>query len=261
MQAVTQFMCVRHTGSKNKARHGNLPGVGSPNELSHNRKGGLMDLPRVSRSEAAFMIGVPIAWAVLLLFHPKGEADEIYRNLEDQVTSALVVHIGMMLFIPLMAVVIYLLLRGVEGTAARVSRIALVPFVVFFSAWETLQGTANGILAHELNGRPEDERASGENLIQDFAENPLARDLGVFATIGSLAILIAMIAAGIALRRHAGAPLSVPILLGIFGLLIGGHPPPFGPIALVCFAVAVFLFWRSQPTALAPARAGQPSAA
>jgi hypothetical protein len=122
-----------------------------------------MDRPRVSRGEAAFIIGVPLAWAILLLFHPKGEADEIYLNLQDQVTAALVVHIGMMLFIPLMAAAIYLLLRGVEGTAARVSRIALVPFVVFFSAWETLQGTANGILASELNGRPEEERASGRS--------------------------------------------------------------------------------------------------
>ena len=32
--------------------------------------------PRVSRSEAAFVIGVPLAWAVLLLFHPSGEVDQ-----------------------------------------------------------------------------------------------------------------------------------------------------------------------------------------
>jgi hypothetical protein len=102
------------------------------------------------------------------------------------VTPFLVVHIGMMLFIPLMAVVVYLLLRGVEGTAARVSRIALVPFVIFYSAWETLQGIANGILVNEVNGLPEAERALGADLVQDFAEHPLVRDLGVFATIEPL---------------------------------------------------------------------------
>jgi len=213
-----------------------------------------MDRPRVSRSEAAFVIGVPLAWAVLLLFHPSGDPDEIYLSIRDQVTAWLAVHIGMMLFIPLMAGGIYLLLRGVEGTSARVSRIALVPFVVFFSAWETLQGTANGILVNELNRLPEQEHAAGGRLIQDFAESPLVRDLGVFASIGSLSILIAMIAAGIALRRHAGAPLAVPILLGLFGALIGAHTPPFGPIALVCFAAAVVLFWRSQPANMASAR-------
>ena len=127
-----------------------------------------MDRLRVSRSEAAFVIGVPLAWAVLLFFHPSGDPDEIYLSIRDQVTAWLAVHIGMMLFIPLMAGGIYLLLRGVEGTAARVSRIALVPFVVFFSAWETLQGTANGILVNELNRLPEQERAAGARLIQDF---------------------------------------------------------------------------------------------
>jgi hypothetical protein len=213
-----------------------------------------MDRLRVSRGEAAFVIGVPLAWAVLLLFHPSGDPDEIYLSIRDQVTAWLAVHIGMMLFIPLMAGGIYLLLRDVEGTAARVSRIALFPFVVFFSAWETLQGTANGILVNELNRLPEQERAAGARLIQDFAESPLVRDLGVFASIGSLSILIAMIAAGIALRRHAGAPLAVPILLGLFGALIGAHTPPFGPIALVCFAAAVVLFWRSQQASMASAR-------
>jgi hypothetical protein len=220
-----------------------------------------MELRRLSRGERAFMIGVPLAWAVLLLFHPKGEGEQIYLDIQDQATAMLVVHVGMMLFIPLTAVAIYLLLRGVEGTAARVSRIALVPFVVFFSAWETLQGTANGILVHELNRLPEAERASGAKLIQDFAENPLARDLGVFASIGSLAILISMVAAGVALRRYAGAPSSVPVLLGLFGLLIGAHPPPLGPIALVCLAAAVFLFWRTQPTTVRPARPRQASSA
>ena len=218
-----------------------------------------MNRPQVSRTEAAFMIGVPLAWAVLLLFHPRGEGDQIYLDIQDQVTAMLVVHVGMLVFIPLTAVAIYLLVRGVAGTAARVSRIALLPFVVFFSAWETLQGIATGILGHELNERPADERAAGATLIQAFAEHPLARDLGVFATIGSLAILIATVAAGIALRRHAAAPLSVPILLGLFGLLIGAHPPPLGPIALVCLAGAIVVLWRSRPAALAPARPTEPS--
>jgi hypothetical protein len=194
------------------------------------------------------MIATPLAWAVLLLFHPKGDGTQIYLDVRNDVTAMLAVHVGMMLFIPLIAVAVYLLLRDVDGTAARISRIALLPFVVFFSAWETLQGIATGILAYELNGRPEQERAAGAALIQDFAENPLARDLGVFASLGSLSILVAMVAAGTALRRHAGAPVAVAVLLGLFGFLIGAHPPPFGPAGLVCFAAAVFLFWRSQTT-------------
>ena len=212
-----------------------------------------------SRQEVLFLVGVPLAWAVLLLFHPGGEGQEIYLDVRDSVTSALVVHIGMMLFIPLMAVVVLLLLRGVEGTAALISRIALVPFVVFYSAWEALQGIGNGILVDKVNKLPEPERAAGADLIQDFAEDILIANPGVFGIIGSVGLITAAIAAGIALRRNAGAPRSVMILLGLSGILIAAHPPPYGPIGLALFVAAVLLFVRSQSGIQAPAALGRPS--
>ena len=70
------------------------------------------------------------------MFHPTGDGEAItYADVQDQVTAWLTVHLGMMIFIPLIAVAFYLLLRGVEGTAAQVARIALVPFVVFYGAY------------------------------------------------------------------------------------------------------------------------------
>jgi hypothetical protein len=212
----------------------------------------------LSRREVIFLVGVPLAWVVLLLFHPSGEGEELYRDLQDQVTRMLVVHIGMLLFIPLMAVVVYVLLRGVEGTAARVSRIALAPYVVFYGAWEALYGIGLGILADVVNGLPEAERATGATVIQEYGENFLLRGFGVLVSIGSVAFIIAAIAAGIALRRHAGAPLAVPVLLGLSGFLITAHPPPFGPTGLALFIAAVLLFARSQSRTQAPAMVGQP---
>jgi hypothetical protein len=202
--------------------------------------------PAFSPGELTFLIGVPLLWAILLLFHPGGEGDTIYLDVQDNVTRFLVVHVGMMLFIPLMAVVVYLLLRGVEGTAAWVSRIALVPFVVFYSAWEVLQGIGVGILVNELNGLPQAQPALREDLVQDFAEHALIGPFGVFGSIGSMGLIIAAIAAGIALYRQAGAPVSVPILLAISGLLITVHPPPYGPTGLALFIVAVLLYVRSR---------------
>jgi hypothetical protein len=214
--------------------------------------------PRFSRNELMFMIGVPLAWAVLLLFHPTGDADSIYADTKDDVTAMLVVHLGTMLFIPLMAAAVYLLLRGVESTAARVARYSLIPFVVFYSAWEVLQGIANGVLVGEVNDLPASERATGSELVQDFAESPLVRDLGVLATPGALGLIVALIAAGIALHRVAGAPQSVAVLLGISGFLITAHPPPFGPTGLVLFVAAVVIYVRSQATARAPTPAAAP---
>jgi hypothetical protein len=150
-------------------------------------------------------------------------------------------------------------LRSVEGTAALISRIALVPFVIFYSAWEALQGIGNGILADKVNELPETEREAGADLIQDFAEDVLIANPGVFGIIGSVGLITAAIAAGIALRRNAGAPLSVTILLGFSGVLIAAHPPPYGPIGLALFVAAVLLFVRSQSGTQAPAALGRPS--
>ena len=212
----------------------------------------------LSRREVAFILGVPAAWAILLLFHPGGEADTIYLNLQDKVDRFLVVHVGMLIFIPLFAAAVYVLMRDVEGTAARVSRFALIPFVIFYGAFETLQGIGVGTLVNELNELSEIDQATREDLTQDFAENFLFRDFGVFVSIGNIALVTSMIAAGVALRGRAGAPLSVAILLGISAFLITAHPPPYGPTGLALFIIAVLLFLRSQSTAPAPAagRAG-----
>jgi hypothetical protein len=213
-------------------------------------------------TEIAFLVGIPLAWAVLLLFHPTGGGEAVtYADVQDQVTAWLVVHIGMMLFIPLMAVAVYLLLRGIEGTAARISRIALVPFVVVYGAYEVLLGIGAGILVQDVNGLAGSEKAAGAALVNEFTDNVLIRGFSVLSSIGALAFITAMIAAGVALRREAAAPLAVPILLGLSGFLITAHPPPFGPIGLVLFIGAVLLFVRRQAPARAPAPRTQPHSA
>lgn len=215
-----------------------------------------MDSPRFSRALLGFVIGVPLAWGILLLFHPGGDGKHIYADINANITAWMTVHLGMLVFIPLMAAAVYLLLRDIEGTAAKVSRIALVPFVIFYGAWETLQGIGNGALVDQVNDLAASERAVGVALVQDFAESPLVKDMGVLAVPGTLGLVVALIAAGVALHREAGAPLAVPVLLGISGFLIAAHPPPFGPTGLALFIVAVLLFVRSRPAA--PTRAPVP---
>jgi hypothetical protein len=213
-------------------------------------------------TEIAFLVGIPLAWAVLLLFHPTGGGEAVtYADVQDQVTAWLVVHIGMMVFIPLMAVAVYLLLRDIEGTAARISRIALVPFVVVYGAYEVLLGIGAGILVQDVNGLAGSEKAAGAALVNEFTDNVLIRGFSVLSSVGALAFITAMIAAGVALRREAAAPLAVPVLLGLSGFLITAHPPPFGPTGLVLFIAAVLLFMRSQAPARAPAPRTQPHSA
>lgn len=219
-----------------------------------------MDSARFSRRELVFLIGVPLVWAVLLLFHPTGDGEAItYANVQDVVTRWLVVHIGMLIFIPLMAGAVYLLVRGIDSTTATICRIALVFFVVVYGAWEALVGIGTGILVQDINDLGASDQAAAAPLVEDFTSNVLlSGPLGVLTSIGAVAFIVATIAAGVSLRVDAGAPLATAILLGLCGFLITAHPPPFGPIGLVLFIAAVVIYVRSQPAERAAAPIEQP---
>ena len=209
------------------------------------------------RKEVAFMFAVPVAWAVLLLFHPTGDGDEFYPIVKDQVTAWQIVHIGTLLLVPLLAVVVYQLLRGVDGVAAMLSRIALAVFAVFYTAFEVLIGIGTGILVEQVNALPETEQATGARLVEDFAGSSLIR---TFELIGSFAWLIAVVAAGVALYRRADARSSVAVvlLLLVSAVPITWHVPPFGPVGLTLFIIAMFLVLRGRSATRTSRAAGQP---
>jgi hypothetical protein len=213
-----------------------------------------------TRAEAAFLVGVPLAWAVLLLFHPTG--DEYYPAISDSVTPWMVVHLGTMLFIPLLAAAMFVLLRGIEGTAATVSRVALVVFAIVYAAFEVTVGIGSGIIAHAVNELPLDQRATGADLLTAYNESTVVT---VLSTIGSIAWLVAVAAAGLALYRRANTTSSVAVVL-LFVISAPGiaiHVTPFGPVGLVLFIVALVLVMRTAAAPAAPVRPmiGQPGAA
>ncbi len=205
-----------------------------------------MNALRLSRGAAAFLIAAPLAWAALLLFHPLGSG-QVYDLLRDQVTRWQIVHIGTLFFIGLMGVAVFLLVRNVQSTAARVARIAAGTFVVFYGAWEAVAGLAVGALAQHTNGLPADERAVGSDAIQSLYESPIVGDFGLLNVLGSLGWIVAVLAAAVAVRQ-AGARRGAVALLGISALAVQ-HPPPAGPIALACFAGAVLLIYSGSPVA------------
>jgi hypothetical protein len=84
----------------------------------------MMLVPQLNRRLLPFFIGVPLAWGVVLIFHPAPDPDHIHGSLQDQVTQWLVVHCLTLIFIGLMGAALYLLVRDLPGTAAKISRIA-----------------------------------------------------------------------------------------------------------------------------------------
>jgi hypothetical protein len=201
--------------------------------------------PAFGRGQLAFLIGIPLAWAVLLWFHPDvPDPDNVYAGLRDDATAYQIVHVGTLIFIGLMGVALYMLVRDLPGKAARISRLAIGPFVLFYGAWETVIGLATGALVQHANDLPAGQRPAVSDAIQALGSNAIVGEVGALAIAGGLAWITAVIAAAVALG-HAGAPLLATVLLGL-SLIVISHPPPIGPIGLVCFAGAVALLARDR---------------
>ena len=205
-----------------------------------------------------FLVATPLALAAVLWFHPPGgEPDAVYEGVRHDVGGWLFVHTVFLLFTPLMALAVFLLLRGLQSRAATVSRVSLIVFLVFYTAYEVTVGLGTGILTDYANGLPAAEQAVVADAIQHYNEDNILGDPASVALVaGLLGWMVAMVAAAVALRR-AGAGWPLTVLVGL-SALFAIHPPPVGPAALVCFALAVVLierWWarlaRSEPAVAA----------
>jgi hypothetical protein len=208
-----------------------------------------------SPTEVAFLVGVPLLWGILLLFHPVG--DEFYPTISDALTRWLAVHVGTMLFIPLMAAVMLLLLRDVEGTAAWVARIAVAVFAVVYLVFEAVVGIGTGLLVDNIDAVPASERA---DLTESYIESSLVK---VFEVVGSAGWIVAAIAAAVALSRRADGrrSVAVAVLLVLSAVPITFHVTPFGPVGLALFIGAVLLVVRDRSSAREPRPLAEPRVA
>lgn len=206
-----------------------------------------------------FLVATPLAFAALLLFHPPG-GEDVYEGVKDDVGAWLFVHTGFLMLTPLLGIAVYLLLNGLESRAATVSRVALIFFLVFYTAYEVTVGIGTGILVDYANGRPASEQAVLADAIQDLNRNAITADPSSIALIlGTLGWVVAMVAAAVAFRRD-GAGWLPTVLVGLASAFVI-HPPPVGPIALVCFAAAAALIERerARESAMSVPAAGTPA--
>ena len=193
-----------------------------------------------------FLVAMPLILAVVLWFHPPG-GETVYGGLRDDVDAWLFVHTALLFFIPLMAIAAYLLLNGLKSRAATVSRVALIFFVAFYTAYEVTVGLGTGVLVDYANGLPAAEQAVVADAIEEYNGNAILADpVSVSMVLGVLGWVVAMIAAAVAFRR-AGAGWAVTLLVGL-SAIFAIHPPPVGPVALVCFAAGAILVerWRTR---------------
>ena len=146
------------------------------------------------------LIGGPLALAVVLWWHPAG-GENVYEGVRDDVDAWLTVHTAFLLATPLLGIAAFVLLHGISSRAATVSRIALVFFLVFYTAYESNVGIGTGILVDYANGLPASEQAVVADAIQDYNRNPLLTDPSLSLLAGGFGWIVAMIAAAVAFRQ------------------------------------------------------------
>ena len=89
---------------------------------------------------AVALAAVCIAWVVVALIHPTSLTD-------DDIPTWMVVHIAQLVFAPIVALGILALLKGIEGPAATVARVAAAMWAAWFGAFDSMAGIATGLLA------------------------------------------------------------------------------------------------------------------
>jgi hypothetical protein len=216
----------------------------------------MMPVPQLNRRLLPFFIGVPLAWAVVLIFHPAPDPDHIHGSLQDEVTQWLVVHCLTLIFIGLMGAALYLLVRDLPGTAAKISRIAVGPFVLFYGAGEAILGIAVGVLVQYANAESPAERGAAVDAAQLLWDNFLTGDVLLF--LGAVALGGGGTRRGCRLSPCWGTARGLAAL-GLSAIVLM-HGPPIGPIGLVCFATAIVLLAKSQRKAEGSETAAAPHA-
>ena len=159
---------------------------------------------QLARLRTVMLSAALLTLAVLLYWHPPG-GENVFEGVSPDVDAWLFVHVALLLAFPVLGLAVFHLLRGIESRAATVSRVSVVLFLVFYTAYEVTIGVGTGVLVDYANGLPPAEQAAVADAIQDYNRNWVAAEPASIALIvGFLAWVLAMVAAAVAHRR-AGA--------------------------------------------------------
>jgi len=127
--------------------------------------------------------------------------------------------------------------------------VALLFYLVFSSAFDSIVGLSNGLVAQYGRGLSAAEQAVLPGVSDALSGGGLDQPVPfTIAFIASASWLVAVTGAAAALHR-AGAPPLATSPLGLAGV-IGAvdHALPFGTIAMVLFLTAVYVLSRPRTT-------------
>ena len=206
----------------------------------------LQDQPRLRR---LILFGTPILTGILLLLHPLPEAGEmehtglpqglaLYELMAPIAEGFLIVHMLFPIALAFLGLSVILLVDGVHGTAATLSRVSAFVFVITYIMYETIIGTVTGLLIRDAVAlSPTEQAVIGDVIYRNYTD-PVLGDLpSVMSLTAWMSWLFAVTLAAFALRR-SGKPLGACILLGLSFIFIS-HASMLGPLGMILFLLAV----------------------
>jgi len=179
--------------------------------------------------------------AMVSVIHPHLMHDDVLRELLPQIDVWLTIHFVQLVLIWLLGLVIWLLLDGINNRPARIARIAISLFLVFYSAFDSVVGLGMGVLT-SMAAKFNDPTAA--LLVQQYWNARFTAPVGPVILVADLSWITALVASALALRR-VGASWLVAGLLMLAGIAMGiDHPFPFGTVAMVSLLLAIVLLHR-----------------
>lgn len=207
------------------------------------------------------LVVAPAVLLVIEIFHPHGFSSDVYNYL---------VHTHPLYFgpvwwtalhavqTPLVGAVgagLLLATRGMRGNLVWSTRIAILLFIIYYTALDTLGGVGIGVLIDHTRNWTGPARQTAVQLVQFLFTNSAVGGTGsVLSETASWAALLAF--AGVALCvARAGGPLLASFLLAAGGVLIEiAHTRPYGPLGFACVLLSALILirWRTQLGLVAP---------
>ncbi len=158
------------------------------------------------------VLSVPLAAAILELFHPKAPLAQLFTD-GALLDRWLAVHVLQLFAFALVAACVYLLISGRQSPAARLTRLAMGGFAVFYGAYDALAGIATGVLAANARDLGTAAQAGAVQGAQDLFTS---MERGAYAWIGLLGTffwVFGVLSAAIALARPRWPALALGLAL------------------------------------------------
>jgi hypothetical protein len=209
---------------------------------------------KVLARPATGFAAVALVTAGLLAWHPTDPVDA--TELTGVLGRWFAIHLGILVAMPVLAMGVIHLLRGVDTASATIARALIIPAAAFYAAFDALLGIGTGVLVQESGRLSPELRDGAVAVTQSWWEVP-----SMISWVSTLAIVswtVSTASAGIAAHRQGLGPLVAWPLIASSVFFALGHPGATGAIAMVALATAMVASERARgSSAFASRRGGQ----